>query len=75
MNPVTHSSGFSIKLARVFAGLALLALIGAWVSQLNDGMLLGMTQQHLFYDSIALSLLGVTSFLDGLWHARSGTNV
>lgn len=60
----------SIILARVFYTLALLALISAWISQLKGGPILGMSQQHLYNDAIVLSLLGIGSFLDALWHSK-----
>lgn len=60
----------AIYLATVFIGLAFLALIGAWISQLRDGALFGMSQQHLFNDATALALLGIALFVDAFWHAR-----
>lgn len=32
---------------------------------------MGMSQQHLFNDAIALALLGMGMFVDAFWHARS----
>lgn len=45
--------------AKILTSLSGLALVGAWLSQFTGGSLLGMTQQHLFSDSMALSLLGI----------------
>ena len=45
--------------AKILTSLAGLALVGAWLSQFTGGSLLGMTQQHLFSDSISLSLLAI----------------
>jgi hypothetical protein len=59
-----------VYVARVLIGLAVLALSGAWITQLTGGPLLGMGQQHLFNDAIALSLLGIAIFVDAFWHAR-----
>lgn len=61
---------WAVYLGRIFFTLALLALIGAWITQLSDGRLFGMTQQHLFNDAMVLALLGIGSFLDAFWHAR-----
>lgn len=60
-----------VYLGRIFFILALLALLGAWYTQLTGGMVLGMSQQHLFNDAIVLSLFGIGMFLDALWHARN----
>lgn len=50
--------------------LALLALIGAWITQLTGGTLMGMSQQHLFNDATVLALLGIGCLLDALYHAK-----
>ncbi len=60
-----------VNLGRIFFALATLALLGAWLTQLTGGTLLGMTQQHLFNDAIVLSLFGIGMFLDALWHSRN----
>lgn len=62
---------FFVHLGRVLLALAFLALLGAWLTQLTGGTLLGMSQQHLFDDATVLALLGIGSFLDALWHARN----
>ena len=59
-----------VYLGRTFFVIATLALLGAWITQLTGGTLLGMSQQHLFNDAIVLSLFGIGMFLDALWHAR-----
>lgn len=61
---------FSSRSARVLLTLSFLCLLGAWVTQLTGGTLAGMTQQHLFNDSIALSLIGIGSLLGGLIHSK-----
>ena len=55
---------------RVFLALALLAAMGAWLTQVTGSPLLGMTQQHLFSDSTVLALFGIGWFLDALFHAK-----
>lgn len=62
---------FFVYLGRVFFVLAFLALLGAWLTQLTGGTLLGMSQQHLFNEAIVLSLFGIGMFLDALWHSRT----
>jgi predicted small integral membrane protein len=68
----------NVKGARIFIGigrlssfLAFLALVGAWITQLTDRTLLGMTQQHRFNDAIVLSLLGIVGLLDGVLHSKN----
>jgi hypothetical protein len=38
--------------------------LGAWLTELTGGSLLGLSQQHLFYDAIVLSLFGIGMYLD-----------
>lgn len=59
-----------VYIARILIGLAILALLGAWMTQLTGSPLLGMDQHHLFSDAIVLSVLGIAFFLDALWHSR-----
>ena len=63
-------ASLAVYIGRILLVLAFLALLGAWLTQLTGGELMGMSQQHLFNDATALSLLGIGSFLDALWHAR-----
>lgn len=67
----TKATSLMVYLGRILFALAFLALLGAWLTQLTGGTLLGMSQQHLFNDAIVLSLFGIGMFLDALWHARS----
>lgn len=60
-----------VYLGRLLLALAFVALLGAWLTQLTGGAIMGFTQQHLFNDAIALALLGIGSFLDAFWHSRS----
>lgn len=62
---------FFVYLGRIFFALAFLALLGAWLSQVTDGAILGFSQQHLFNDAIVLSLFGIGMFHDALWHSRN----
>lgn len=59
----------AVYLARALIGLAFLALVAAWVTQLPGSTLLGMSQQHLFNDATVLALLGIAIFVDAFWHA------
>lgn len=61
---------FFIMLGRVFGGLAFLALLGAWLTQLTGGTILGMNQQHFFNDAIVLALFSIGGLLDGLLHSK-----
>lgn len=60
-----------VYLGRILLTLAFFALLGAWLTQLTGGALLGFTQQHLFSDAIVLALLGIGSFLDVLAFTKS----
>lgn len=59
-----------VWIGRGFLGLALLALLAAWMTEMSGQSVLGLTQEHLFDDATVLALLGVGSFLDAFWHAR-----
>lgn len=60
-----------VYVGRLLLTLAFFALLGAWLTQVTGGAIVGFTQQHLFNDAIALSLLGIGSFLDAFWHSRN----
>lgn len=66
----TRAAARAVAVARVFILLAFLALIGAWIAEVRDGTVLGMSQEHLFGDATVLSLLGIALFADAYWHAR-----
>lgn len=68
---IAGSARFSVYAGRLLLTLALVALVGAWTTQLTGGTTFGMSQQHLFSDATVLALLGIGSFLDALWHARN----
>lgn len=61
----------AIGLGRVCGVLALLALLGAWYTQLTGGTLFGMSQQHLFNDATVLALFSIAGLLDGLLHSKN----
>jgi len=58
----------ALTLGRIALAVAFLSLVGAWLNQLFDFSPFGMTQQHMFYDSIALSLLGIGLLIDAAFH-------
>ena len=66
----TNTGRFFIRLGRIFGGLAFLALLGAWLTQLTGGTILGMNQQHFYNDAIVLALFGIGGLLDGALHSR-----
>jgi len=65
-----NGARIAIAIGRVLIALAVLALLGAWLTELTDGEILGLSQQHLFLDAIALTGLGIAFLLDSLLHAR-----
>lgn len=50
-----------VVIGRVFLGLAFLALVTAWVSEMRGGPVFGLSQQHLFGDATVMALLGYRS--------------
>lgn len=62
---------FFIYTGRLAGALAILALVGAWASEFTDGALFGLSQQHLFSDAIAFSLVGIGLGLDGWLRAKN----
>lgn len=66
----SRGARIAVSIGRTLFTLAVLALLGAWITQLKGTPLFGMSQQHLFNDSMVLALLGIGMFLDALWHAR-----
>ncbi len=67
----TTAARIAVIIGRILLTLALLALLGAWITQLTGTTLFGMSQEHLFNDATVLALLGIGMFLDALWHARN----
>lgn len=66
-----NMTGIAINIGRFCGLLAVLALVGAWITQLTGGTLLGLSQQHLFNDAIVLSLFCIAGLLDGLLHSKN----
>lgn len=66
----TNGARIAAAVGRALIVLAVLALLGAWLSELTDGTLFGLSQQHLFLDAIALTGLGIALLVDALLHAR-----
>ena len=58
------------QLGRIVLFLSLLALLGAWYTQLTGSDLLGMSQTHLFNDAIVLALLGIAGLMDAQLHIQ-----
>lgn len=58
-------------IGRILLALSFLALLGAWWTQSSGATLVGMSQQHLFNDAIALALLGIAGLLDGVVHRQA----
>lgn len=71
MNTNTTHAQFFTKVGRLFAVLAFLALLGAWLTQLTGGTLFGVSQQHAFNDAIVLALLSIVCLLDALLHSKN----
>jgi len=67
---VSGNARLHVYIGRCLLTLALLALLGAWATQLLGDPVQGMSQQHLFSDATVLALLGIGSFLDALYHAN-----
>ena len=57
-------------IGRAWGWLGLVALFGAWITQLTQRPLFGMSQEHLFNDAIVLVLLCIASLLDSLVHSK-----
>lgn len=55
---------------RILVALGGIALIGAWITQITERNLLGMSQEHLFNDAITLTLLGIAMLIDSLLHHK-----
>ena len=60
----------AVAVGRLFGVLALLALLGAWMTQITGRPFLGMTQEHLFSDATVLALFCIAGLLDGIIHAK-----
>ena len=61
---------FSLKFGRTLLIVSAISLLGAWLSQLTQSTILGMTQEHLFNDTIATALLGIGLIIDSMIHGQ-----
>ena len=66
-----HAARLFISLGRVLLFLSFLALAAAWITQIRGASLFGMTQEHLFFDAIALGVLGIGCLVDSMLHAKN----
>ena len=66
-----NKAKLAIYVGRFCGVLALLALIGAWITQLTGRPFAGMSQQHLFNDAIVLSLFCIAGLVDALVHVKN----
>lgn len=64
------SAQTAATLGRFLLGLAFLSLLGAWLTQLTNQPLLGLSQTHLFSDATVLSLLGIGALIDAKLHSQ-----
>ncbi len=64
-------SKMAVYVGRFCGVLALLALIGAWITRLTGRPLAGMSRQHFFNDATVLSLFCIAGLIDALVHARN----
>jgi hypothetical protein len=70
-NTNIHRAKIVFVVARISGVLAIITLVCAWITQATGNSILGMSQQHFFFDSIALSLISIGNLLDGLLHSKS----
>lgn len=60
-----------VLIGRLFLGLAFVALLAAQASAFTGGVLLGLSQAHLYGDATVLALLGIGALMDAYWHGRT----
>lgn len=63
----------ALTIGRALLMLAALALLGAWLSELRGGEVLGLSQEHLFNDATVLALLGIGGLIDAWFHEHYPT--
>lgn len=56
-------------IGRIVGGLGGIALIGAWLAG-EGGTVLGLSQQHLFFDTLSLTLISIAAMVCGLFYLR-----
>lgn len=62
---------FLISTGRILLLMSFVALASAWFAEIRGGDVLGLTQQHLFFDALALAALGIGCLLDSILHAKT----
>lgn len=68
---MNRTARFFISLGRVLLFLSFLAVASAWIAEVRGGLVFGLTQQHLFYDAIALGVLSIGCLVDSMLHAKN----
>lgn len=58
----------ALLIGRIALMLGVLTLVGAWLNQMAGFSPFGMSQQHMFNDSMALSLIGIGMLVDAAFH-------
>lgn len=68
---MTHAAmaRFFVSAGRVLLFMSVVALASAWIAEIR-GPVFGLTQQHLFFDAIALGVLGIGCLMDSILHAK-----
>ena len=59
-----------VSAGRVSLSLAVVTLLLAWFTELTGGSIAGLSQQHLFNDTIVFGVLGIAGLLDALLHSK-----
>lgn len=60
---------FLISAGRILLLFSLAALLSAWFAG-GQGDVFGLTQQDLFFDALALGVLGIGCLVDSILHAK-----
>ena len=68
---MAHATRFFISAGRVLILMSFLALASAWITEIRGGPVFGLTQQHLFFDALALGVLGIGCLVDSMLHAKN----
>ncbi len=68
--PARTTTRVFIMAGRLLLTLAFIALASAWLSEFRGGSVFGLTQQHLFFDAIALGVLSIAVLIDAMFHAK-----
>lgn|GEM_PF-1676102 len=65
----------SSALGRIFLLMSFMALVSAWMTEVRGQPVFGLTQQHLFYDAIALGILGIGCLMDSMLRRKGALNI